>query len=556
MISRRGIAAKFWLIGGVLAGVLIALPVGVVVSSIFQSSDGEWTHLAQTRLPRYVFNTLVLAVSVCVLAGFFGITTAWLVTMYRFPGRKILSWAQLLPLAVPAYLSAYALSDLFQFSGPVQTWMREYFNLVPGEYWFPNVRSLGGAIIILAFSLYPYVYFAARIAFLEQPRSALEASRTLGRGPIATFLTVALPLARPALVAGIMLVLMETVADFGAVDYCAVDTFATGIYRTWFGLDSPVAAAQLSALLISVLFLLLGLEWILRRGNRYHRTTTRCDQERSTSLGTPMGVLACLFCLFPIGIGFVLPASRLLILAIEEGDARASELLGELVFTTVWVASVASVIAVVLAILIGYSRRIRSGILTGFASSAARAGYAIPGPVIGIGVLMTLVWVDHGINDISSSFLGEDWKPGLIFTGSVLALVIGYQTRFLAVSLSFVEAGLARVHRRVDDAARTLGAGATRTFFGVHLPMMRRSLLAAGLIVFVDVAKELPITLMLRPFNFDTLAIRVYTLASDERLEEAATASLAIIVIGLIPVFLLSRHIERRSGSESETDNR
>ena len=556
MISRRGIAAQLWLVGGVLAGLCVALPVGVVVSSIFQSSDGEWTHLAQTRLPRYVFNTVILAVSVCGLAGFFGITTAWLVTMYRFPGRTILTWALLLPLAVPAYLSAYALTDLLQFSGPVQTWMRDQFNLLPGEYWFPNLRSLGGAIVILAFSLYPYVYFAARVAFLEQPRSALEASRTLGRGSIATFLTVAIPLARPALVGGIMLVLMETVADFGAVDYCAVDTFATGIYRTWFGLDSPVAAAQLSALLISVLFLLLGLEWILRRGNRYHRTTIRSDQERSTLLKTPKGILAFLFCLFPIVIGFALPAARLLILAIDKGDARASQLLGELIFTTVWVASLASVIAVVLAILIGYSRRIRGGALTGCASTAARSGYAIPGPVIGIGLLMTLVWVDHRINDVTGSILGEDWKPGLIFTGSIAALVIGYQTRFLAVSLSFVEAGLTRVHRRVDDAARMLGAGPTRTFFGVHFPMIRRSLLAAGLIVFVDIAKELPITLMLRPFNFDTLAIRVYTLASDERLEEAATASLAIIVIGLIPVFLLSRHIEGRLASVSETDKR
>ena len=554
MIYRRGIAAHLWLVGGLLAGLCVALPIGVVVSSIFQSSDGEWSHLAQTRLPRYVFNTAILAVSVCLLAGFIGITTAWLITMYRFPGRKILSWAQLLPLAVPAYLSAYALTDFLQFSGPVQTWMREQFNLVPGEYWFPNVRSLGGAILILAFSLYPYVYFAARVAFLEQPRSALEASRTLGRGAIATFVTVALPLARPALVAGIMLVLMETVADFGAVDYCAVDTFATGIYRTWFGLDSPVAAAQLSTLLLSVLFFLLGLEWILRRGNRYHRTTNRCDRERSVLLGKTKGVLAFLFCVFPIAIGFVLPAVRLLTLAIDKGDARASQLLGELIFTTVSVASVASVIAVVLAILIGYSRRMRSGMLTGFASSFARAGYAIPGPVIGIGLLMTLVWADHAINDASASLFGEDWKPGLIFTGSIAALVIGYQTRFLAVSLSFVESGLSRIHRRVDDAARMLGAGPTRTFFGIHLPMMRRSLIAGGLIVFVDIGKELPITLMLRPFNFDTLAIRVYTLASDERLEEAATASLAIIVVGLIPVFLLSRHIDRRSGSVSKME--
>ena len=522
MIPGRGTAATPWLIATGFASLVVAVPVAIVLSSVFRSSGGEWSHLAETRLPTYAWNTIVLAFFVCTLSAFFGISTAWLLTMHRFPGRRILGWAQLLPLAVPAYLSAYALSDLLQFSGPVQGWIRTQFNLAAGEYWFPNVRSLGGAITILTFALYPYVYFAARIAFLEQSRSALEASRTLGRGPIRTFLTVALPLARPALVGGIMLVLMETVADFGAVDYCAVDTFATGIYRTWFGLESQVAASQLSALLLSALFLLIGVEWMLRRGSRYHRTSVRCSREQSTRLKTFQGLLACGFCLFPVAIGFLLPAGRLLNLALAQGDSRARQLLGELIFTTTWIGMTAAVIAVVLAVIIGYARRIRRNALTGFSSGIARTGYAIPGPVIAIGLLVSLGWLDHRINDAAGGLFGADWKPGLIFTGSVIALIIGYQTRFLAVSLSFVESSLTRMHRHIDEAARTLGAGPTRTFFGVHLPMMKRSLLAAGLIVFVDVAKELPITLMLRPFNFDTLAIRVYQLASDERLEEAA----------------------------------
>ena len=256
---------RSWVLGAALASLVVVVPVLVIFSSILRSSDGVWAHLVETRLSVYAGNTVILAVGVCLLAGVIGVSTAWILATYRFPGSRLLGWAQLLPLAVPAYLSAYALSDLLQFSGPVQTWIRDHFDLVAGEYWFPRIRSLGGAIVVLSFALYPYVYFAARVAFLEQSRAALEASRTLGRGPLATFALVGLPLARPAIAGGLMLVLMETVADFGAVDHLAVDTFATGIYRTRFALESPMGASQLSAVLLSALFMLIGLEWLLRR---------------------------------------------------------------------------------------------------------------------------------------------------------------------------------------------------------------------------------------------------------------------------------------------------
>ena len=545
MISGRRPSGVAWIIGSVCAALLVALPMGVVLSSVLRSSDGVWAHLVETRLSLYASNTVALAVSVCALAACVAVPAAWLVTMYRFPGRRILSWALLLPLAVPAYISAYALTDLLQFSGPMQTWLRDAFQLEAGGYWFPDMRTLGGAIVILAFSLYPYIYFAARIAFLEQSRSAIEASRTLGRGPFRTFVTVALPLARPALVGGIMLVLMETIADFGAVEYCAVDTFATGIYRTWLGLESQVAAAQLSAVLLSALFLLIGLEWMLRRARRYHHTSARCSRPQLTPLGPVAGLVALGFCLVPLAIGFLLPAGRLIDLAVSEGDARAQSMLGGLIVTTSWLAGAAAVIAVLMALLIGYAHRIRRNPMTSLASGVARSGYAVPGPVIAIGLLVFLAWVDHLINDMSTAVTDGGWRPGLIFTGSVIALLIGYQTRFITVSLSFVESGFARIHRTLDDATRTLGAGPTRAFFGVHMPLLWSSLLAAALVVFVDVVKELPMTLMLRPFNFDTLAVRVYQLASDERLEEASTAALAIIMVGLIPVMLLSRQIER-----------
>lgn len=534
-----------WPILGLLGSLVVLVPVAVIFASVFRSSDGEWSHLAETRLPVYVVNTVVLGISVCVLSGVIGVSTAWLVTMHRFPGRGIVSWALLLPLSVPAYLAAYSLTDLLQFSGPVQVWIRDRFDLAAGEYWFPGVRSLGGAIFVLTFALYPYVYFAARIAFLEQSKSALDSSRLLGRGPFGTFLHVALPLARPALIGGLMLVLMETVADFGAVDYCAVDTFATGIYRTWYGLESEVAASQLSALLISALFFLIVGENLLRRGGRYHRTSARCHRSEGTVLRPFVGLAVLLFCSLPVIIGFLLPMGRLLSLAVDARASEASVPLGTLVMTTTWIGGVAACIAVVISLLIGYACRIRPGLLASTGAGIARTGYAIPGPVVAIGLLIPLGWIDHRINDAASLTLGEDWRPGLIFTGSVVALLIGYQTRFVAVGLSFVQSSLERVHVRIDEAASTLGSGATRTLFMLHLPMMRRSLIAAGILVFVDVAKELPVTLMLRPFNFDTLAVRVYQLASDERLEEAAVAALLIGLVGLVPVLLLSRQIDR-----------
>jgi len=553
MNLRTTHGGRGWVIGSILASLVVAVPVLVIFSSVFRSSDGEWTHLAETLLPTYASNTGLLAIGVCLVAGIVGVSTAWILTNCRFRGARILGWAQLLPLAVPAYLSAYAMADLLQFSGPVQGWLRASFDLQAGDYWFPAIRSLGGAVYVLGFALYPYVYFAARMAFQEQSRALLEAGRLLGRGPFATFWFVALPLARPAIVGGLMLVMMETVADFGAVDHLAVDTFATGIYRTRFALESPVAASQLSAMLLSALFLLVGIEWCLRRRRRYHRTGNRGIRAAGGRLGPVGSVFAFVACFAPVLLGFVVPAGRLLQLAIIGGDARGGGVLAGIAFDTIWLAIAASVIAVLLALVIGYAARLRRGFRTAVPATVARAGYAIPGPVIALGLLVPLGWLDHRINDGWTMVFGDDWRPGLVLTGSVAAMLIGYQTRFLAVSLSFVEAGFQRIHRNIDDAARTLGSGPGRSLVSVHVPLLRRSLLIAGLVVFVDVAKELPMTLMLRPFNFDTLAVRVYELASDERLEEAATAAILIVVIGLIPAWLLVGQLESSDDAHRNT---
>lgn len=542
-----------WPLACILLASVVALPVLVTAAGVFADSEGAWTHLAQTRLGLYARNTLLLALGVCVIGTIVGVSTAWLVTMCRFPGHRLFRWAMLLPLAVPTYLSAYAYTDLLQFSGPVQTGMRDAFGWSRADYWFPQIRSLGGAIFILSFSLYPYVYLAARAAFLEQSGCAIEAGRTLGRGPWRNFLTVSLPLTRPSLVAGASLLLMETVAEFGAVDYCAVDTLATGIYRTWIGLESITAAAQLASCLLGVVTLLILIELIARRRARHHHMTHRMRPLPSYQLGPSAGIGAMLACLLPVLIGFGVPCALFIRMAWRSGDARALELFADHGSKSLVLGLTAALLATILGLIIVYGRRVHPGHATLLASRCAGMGYAIPGTIIGIGLLIALTWMDHRLNAVVAHWFGPEARPGLLLSGSVVAVMLGYQARFMAVALVIIDAGLGRVRASLDDAARTLGASRLRVLTRIHLPLLRGSLFAAALLVFVDVIKELPATLILRPFNFETLAVRVYQLASDERLPEASTGALAIILIGLAPVIVLSRLIDRaRAGRGNE----
>ncbi|MEM6459963.1 MAG: iron ABC transporter permease [Planctomycetota bacterium] len=522
---------------------VVALPTLGVLGSVFMPGGEEWRHLVETRLGTYTRNSLWLVLIVCTAAAVIGTAAAWVVTAFDFPGRRLLYWALLLPLAVPAYLSAYALTDLFQFSGPVQTALRETFGWSRRDYWFPEVRSLGGAAAILTFSLYPYVYLAARTAFVEQSSGALEVARTLGRGPWRGFFTLALPLARPSIAAGTLLVAMETLADFGAVDYCAVDTFALGVYRTWRSLESPVTAAQLSAVLLSVVALLVFAELLARRRARFFQLTTRRQPVRRQRLGAWGSVAALLVCGLPVALGFGLPAGVFVHMAWTTGDARAWEVVRDFTGNSVGLAAAASALAATLALVVVYGRRLGGGVVNAVAGRVAGLGYALPGTVIAIGLLIPLTWVDHRLNAAADAAFG--WRPGLILTGGVAAVVLGYQCRFLGVALAMLDASLGRVRPTLDDAARTLGATRLRMVLRVHLPLLRSSVAAAVLLVFVDVVKELPVTLMLRPFNFETLAVRVYQLASDERLEESAFGALVIIGVGLLPVVILSRLIDR-----------
>lgn len=545
---RLGAALGGWSLLALAVAALISVPIVVVLSAIFRPAGEVWDHLADTVLIRYIANTLWLMLGVGLGTTVGGVGAAWLVTMCRFPGRRLFEWALLLPLAVPAYVIAYTYTGMFEFAGPLQTALREAFGWSRDDYWFPEVRSLGGAVAMLTFVLYPYVYMLARAAFLEQSVCVLEISRVLGRNPWRCFHQVALPLARPAIVAGVALALMETLSDYGTVQFFGVDTFTTGIFRTWFGLGDPLAASQLAAILMVFVFVVLVIERRSRGEARFHHTTTRYRPLPRFQLRGLGAALAFMFCLAPIVLGFLLPGAQLLVWAAQTSGETMDAAFFTLAWNSVALAAAAAALAVAVALLLAYGLRLGSTPLSRAATRVASMGYAIPGVVLAIGIVLPFAWLDNAIDGWARSSFG--FSTGLLLSGTLFALLFAYLVRFLAISYNTVEAGLTKVTPNMDSAARTLGARPAGTLFKVHAPIIGASLLTAGLLVFVDVMKELPATLVMRPFNFNTLAVRTFELASDERLADSASAALAIVAVGVLPVLLLSRAIARsRPGS-------
>lgn len=539
--GRGGQGPLPWIVITIAA--LLALPVFSVVSSIFMEGGDAWHHLLTTVMPGYLTNTLLLVLGVAIGVPIIGAGTAWLVTMCNFPGRWFFEWALILPLAVPAYVMAYTYTDFLQPAGPLQSLIRESTGLRFGEYWFPEIRSLGGATAMLVLVLYPYVYLLARAAFLEQSVCALEVSRTLGCSAWGSFRRVALPLARPAIVAGTALALMETLADFGTVSFFGVPTFTTGIVRAWISFGDRISAAQLATSLLVLVMLVLLLERFSRGRARYHHTSNRYQHLPRHNLKGGQALLAMLACALPLTLGFLLPAAILLHFSASVTLQQLDGSFFALVMNSFTLASATAVIAVLLALLLAYSARLHPSRLSLLANRIASIGYAVPGTVIAVGVLIPFATFDNTLDAWARAHLG--FSTGLLLTGSIAALVFAYLVRFLAVSLNTVEASLAKVRPTMDDAARSLGNGPFQTLRRVHAPIIWSSLLTAGLLVFVDVMKELPATLVMRPFNFDTLAVRAHNLASDERLREAGLPSLAIVVVGIPPLILLSRAIAR-----------
>ncbi len=525
----------------ILIALVIAAPVLVVVGHIFIPAGEVWTHLVETVLPRYIQNSFILMVGVGFGVLIIGVSTAWVVSMCQFPAKRFFSWALLLPMAMPAYILAYVYTDFLQYSGPVQSTLRNWFEWSSKhDYWFPEIRSRGGAIAVLTLALYPYVYMLSRAIFLEQSASILEASRSLGRGAYTGFFQISLPLARPAIVAGVALALMETLGDFGTVDYFSVPTLTTGIYR-WFNLGEKVTATQLSTCLLFFVLVLMVIERFSRRRSRFQKqpSSSRYRKLLTYNLKPWQQAMSLILCSLPLFFGFLLPAGLLLEMVLTNAGRSFNSDTWLYARNSISLASLTAILAVLISLILVYSVRLNPSKWNKVITRIAAIGYAVPGMVIAVGILMTL--------GFSYDFLEKSFglEVGLFLGGSVFALIFAYLIRFLAVSHGGIEASLAKITTNMDDAARNFGYKALTILLKVHAPMLKGSLLTASLLVFVDAMKELPATLIVRPFNFDTLAVRVYRLASDERLIEASGSALAIVVAGLVPVILLSLAITR-----------
>jgi len=524
----------------VAVALLLALPVLVILTNVLTGQANVWQHLIDTVLTDYISSSLLLMLGVGAGSLLLGVPTAWLTSVCRFPGHKWLAWALLLPLAVPAYIIAYTYTGLLDFAGPVQTLIRDLTGLSYGEYWFFEVRSLPGAIVMLSLVLYPYVYLMSRAAFLEQSANTLEVSRSLGYSHTRSFFKLALPLARPAIVAGVTLALMETLADYGTVKYFGVASFTTGIMRTFNGFGDAAAASQLASVLLLFVTCLILLERYSRRRISYHSSGIRKASNRKIELNKKQGVLAALVCFLPVFLGFIVPGLQLTYWAIFSSEGIDSSFI-QLAWNSLYLAALAALIAVVLALILAYASRLNKRKAVQASVTVAGLGYALPGTIIAIGIIIPFAWLDHKI----IAWVQEVFEVrfGLILSGTLFALLFAYTVRFMAVSLGAVQSGLGKITPSLDAAGRSLGYKPMDVLRKIHLPLMKSSVLTALLIVFVDVLKELPATLILRPFNFNTLAVRAFELASDERLADAAPASLMIVLVGLVPVILLSRSI-------------
>ncbi len=527
-----------WVLFAVVAATLVALPLVVITPGVFVKGDVIWQHILHQLVPGYVINTALLMLGVGILTTLMGLGAAWLVTMYRFPGRSFFQWALILPISIPAYINGFTWAGILDYTSPVYVFLRNHFGVDTGPYLFFNILSLWGAIIILSLSLYPYVYLITRAYFLKQSTILFEASASMGRKPIATFFKVVLPLTRPALVAGVSLVLMEVLNEYGLVRYFGVDTFTTGIFTAWFAFGNPASAMKLSTYLMVIVLGLIILERYQRRNKRYDLVGSTYRPLRPRQVSAFSKVMSVTFCMIPLAAGFILPAMMLAYWSAQTANQVLDVRFWELLRNSFMLATIAATIIVGIALFIAFTLRTFPGTLVRALARVSTLGYAIPGAIVAIGIMIFILWIDQ-------HFRG--WLPGtqMVLTGSTGMLLFAYVVRFMAVGYNPIESGMARVSTSLDEAARSLGHSNWKNLWKINIPLLKGSLVSAVLLVFIDVLKELPITLILRPFNFDTLAIRAFEFASDERIAEAAPAAFIIILVGLVPVYLLNRLLER-----------
>ena len=522
---------------------IIALPILIIVTSLIQPGAGAWQHIRDTVLSEYLINTFWLMLQVTLYTLLIGVSTAWLTATTVFPGKRFFSWALMLPLAAPAYIIAYVYTDLLEFDGPLQKALGFLFNLEPGSYAFPEIRSLPGAAIVISLVLYPYVYLLAKVAFTQHSATLFDAARSLGASPKRAFFRIALPAARPAIIGGLSLVLMETLADFGVVDYFGVPTFSTGIFRTWFAMGEKAAAMKLAAVMFIFVIALIALEKSQRNHGK-QAINARDGHFKPMQLTAFKGGLAFLICALPIVFGCILPLGVLAIMAVTEGDPLLGNQFIGYIKNSVQVSTMASVLAVLMAILLAQTANRVPNRFTRSTVQLATLGYALPGAMLAVGLLTPISTIDRYLAEFFDTQF--QWQTGLILTGTTFTLIYAYLIRFLTVAFNSVSSGLNQIPEAYSHAAKSLGAPWQRILYKIHLPLMRRAVVTAAILVFVDTMRELPATLLLRPFNFETLATRVYRLASDERLAEASTAAITIVMIGLIPVLFLNRLSDKK----------
>ncbi|AWW75510.1 iron ABC transporter permease [Erythrobacter sp. KY5] len=546
--AKASTAARFqldrWTLSALVLATFAALPIVAILAAAPEGGFEAIAHLAQTVLGRYVANTLALMVMAGGFALVVGTGCAWLVSAARFPGRRIFAWALVLPLAVPAYIAAYLYADILDFTGPVQSGLRSAFGLSAGEYWFPEIRSLTGGAFVLGIVLYPYVYLLARSAFAAQSLSQFRAARSLGAAPARAFWRVALPAARPAIAGGLALVLMEVLADFGVAQYFAIPTFSTGIFRSWLSMGDKQAALKLAAFMLIFVIALIAWEARTRTGRTASKDGLAARDDAPFIELSPAGkAMATLACALPLLLGFVIPAAHLAMMAMSDTAIAAAGVLWDYASGSLWLGLATAIACLVAALVLGFAKaRSHSRIARG-AIRVSTLGYAMPGALLAVGLLAPLGAVDIGLTRGLRDTFG--YTGGLVLTGTSLVLIYALAVRFLTVAYNSVDGGLAAIPPSLDAAARSLGAGPARVLGRIYVPLLSPSLAAAAALVFIDTVRELPATLILRPFNLETLATRTYRLASDERLVEASIPALILLAAGLLPVLLLTRTAKR-----------
>jgi iron(III) transport system permease protein len=528
-----------WTVASSCIVVVICLPVLTLLFTLLLGESQFWGEIAE-RLPDYLKNTSILLIGTAVLSLLMGVPTAWLVTFHDFPGRRYYEWALILPLAIPTYIAATTYKGILDFTGPVQTLLRNSFGAETARMFAIDIMTMWGAVLVMSAVLYPYIYVTTRVSFLRQSASVLEVSRSLGRSAWQTFTSVGLPLARPAIIGGLILVLMEALNDYGAVKYYEVHTLTVGIFHAWSDYFDEISAVRLSGCLLLFVFALMSLERWQRGRKKFNSSTSNHRSVVRYPLKGMKALLASVACFIPLALGFLIPAAQLTAWSLRTAGKVVNQKFIILAMHSFLLALAATAFVIVIGILILYTGRLHQTRHTRVLSKISLMGYMIPGAVLAIGVMILFKRMDNGLSSFWQSAAG-----GLVLSGTVFAMTYAYVVRFLAVGHSPLEAGFKRLSPKLDEASRSLGLSKGKTLFKINLPLMKGAILGAAILVFIDVLKELPLTLILQPFNFETLATRTFQLAGEEMLAESANSALVILVVGTIPIMFLNKIITR-----------